>query len=619
MAEVKAAPYGAWVSPITSDMIVSASIGLSNTRIDGADIYWSEGRPLEDGRQVVVKRTPDGATTDVIAPPWNARSRVHEYGGGGWLADGGMVYFTNFKDQRLYRTRAGEEPVALTPGGAFRYADAVIDRTRHRLIAVREDHGAADQEAVNTLVALDLNGDETGGRVLVAGNNFYASPCLSPDGARLAWLTWNHPNMPWDGAELWTAAFNASGEPANAQCIAGGVAESIFQVASLCPMPAEFGKPQWLFGLSTYGYVSAQQIVCTYVQNGIYILASLDIAPGQLTTLGTFSSIGELRVNSHEAVFIAGTAHTPSAVMRLDVVTGALETLRRSNDLQIDPGYVSVAQEIEFPTENGVTAYGFYYPPVNPEYTAPEDEKPPLLVTVHGGPTAATTSTFSYSTQYWTSRGFAVLDVNYGGSTGYGRAFRQRLNGNWGVVDVNDVVNGARYLVDQVLVDGSRLAIEGDSAGGYTTLAALAFRNIFAVGASYYGISDLETLATDTHKFESRYLDSIVGPYPARRDIYVSRSPIHFVDQIRCPMILFQGLEDKVVPPSQAVRIFYAVRAKGLPVAYLPYEGEGHGFRKAENIKHSLDAQLVFFGKVFGFKPTDIDVQFQIENARALK
>jgi len=649
MTHTKVAPCGAWESPITSDLIVSASIGLSNTAIDGADLYWSEGRPLEGGRQVIVRRAPDGSTADVIAAPWYARSRVHEYGGGDWMVDNGTVYFSNFKDQRLYRVRAGEMPEALTPESAYRYADVVVDRTRHRLIAVREDHTNTGQEAVNTLVALDLRGDEAGGRVLIFGNNFYSTPCLSPDGARLAWLTWNHPNMPWDGTELWAAGFDESGDLVDAQCVAGGQEESIFQpvwspdgmltfasdrsnwwnlcrwngsrIERLTDMAAEFGQPQWGLGASVYGYASTDQIVCAYTQNGQSTLASLDIPTRVLTTLGVYSDIRQVRVDGRQALFIAGTPRAPSAIMRLDFGSGAIETLRRSSDerfTQIDPGYVSVAQEVEFPTENGLTAYGFYYPPANRDYTAPAGEKPPLLVTAHGGPTGATSATFSLSTQYWTSRGFAVLDVNYGGSTGYGRAFRQRLNGQWGIVDIDDIVNGARYLADQGLVDGRRLSIKGGSAGGYTTLAALAFRNVFAVGASYYGISDLETLATDTHKFESRYLDSIVGPYPARRDIYVARSPIHFVDQIQCSMILFQGLEDKVVPPSQAVTIFDAVRAKGLPVAYVPYEGEGHGFRKAENIKHSLDAQLVFFGRVFGFTPAGIDVQLHIENEAGL-
>lgn len=636
------ARYGEWVSPVTSDLIVSASIGLSNTAIDGTDIYWSEGRPLEGGRQVIVRRAADGSVADVIPAPWYTRTRVHEYGGGDWMVSAGIVHFSNFKDQRLYRVRMGETPEALTPESSctYRYAEVIVDQARNQLIAVREDHSLPNQEAVNTLVALDLQGGA--GRVLVSGNNFYSSPCLSPDGTHLAWLTWNHPNMPWDGTELWVAQFDASGSLVDAQRVAGGLNESIFQpvwspdgmltfasdrsnwwnlyrwngseISPLTSMTAEFGEPQWGLGMSMYGYASKTRIVCSYTQNGQWVLASLNIPTQTLTTLATYSAIGQVRVASDQVVYIAGTPHTTSAILRLDLTTGAIETLRRSNDSHVDPGYVSVAQSVEFPTENGLTAYGFYYPPTNQDYVAPEGEKPPLLVIAHGGPTGATSALFSLQTQYWTSRGFAMLDVNYGGSTGYGRTFRQRLNGQWGIVDIDDVVNGARYLVDQGLVDGNRLAIRGGSAGGYTVLAALAFRNVFAVGASYYGISDLETLATDTHKFESRYLDNLIGPYPAQRDIYMARSPIHFIDQIQCPMILFQGLEDKVVPPSQAIAIYNAVCAKGLPVAYVPYEGEAHGFRKAENIKHSLDALLYFFGRVFEFTPAGIEVTLKIEN-----
>jgi dipeptidyl aminopeptidase/acylaminoacyl peptidase len=644
---MKTAPYGSWKSPITTDLIVSSSIGLGGARLDGRDVYWLEGRPLERGRNVLVRRSADGAVADVNAAPFNVRTRVHEYGGAACLVVDGVVYFSNFADQRLYRLRPGETPQALTPAIDLRYADAVLDQRRNRLIAVREDHTAPDREAVNAIVSLDLAAGETGGQVLASGNNFYSTPRLSPDGTRLAWLTWNHPNMPWDGTELWVAELDVDGSLGKSEQVAGGLAESIFQpewspdgvlhfvsdrtdwwnlyrwrdgtVEALCEMPAEFGEPQWAFGMSTYGFASPTEIISLYTQNGFWKLARLNTRTHELSPFDLpFDDFGGVQVSDGRAVFVGASPRMPASVVLLDLASRQFEVLRKANDLAIDPGYISEPQSVEFPTENGLTAHGFYYPPANRDFVAPAGEKPPLLVKTHGGPTGATSAGFSLTIQYWTSRGFAILDVNYGGSTGYGRAYRQRLNGQWGVVDVDDVVNGARYLVERGDVDGRRLAIDGGSAGGYTTLAALAFRNVFQAGASYFGVSDLEALATDTHKFESRYLDSIVGPYPERRDLYVQRSPIHHVGRIECPMILFQGLEDKVVPPSQAERIYESVKAKGLPVAYVPFEGEQHGFRRAENIKRSLDGEFYFYSKVFGFEPADEIEPVLIENGGGL-
>jgi len=641
MTEQKAAPYGSWKSPITSDLIVSETIGLWQIALDGQDVYWVEGRPTEGGRYVVVRRTPDGKATDVTPPPLNARTRVHEYGGGAFAVANGTVYFSNFADQRLYRQGPGTEPRPVTPEANLRYADGVIVRGG-RMICVREDHTTPGQEAVNAIVSLDLEGGG-GGQVLVFGNDFYSSPRLSPDGSRLAWLTWNHPNMPWDGTELWVGELRADGSLGQAERVAGGADESIFQpewspdgvlhfvsdrtgwwnlyrwrdrhVEPLVEMEAEFGLPQWVFGMSVYAFESAGRIVCAYTQQGTWRLASLDTTTGELEPIETpYSEIQYVRATPGRVVFLAGSPTESTAIVQLHLDTRRFEVLRRASEISIDPGHLSIPREIEFPTENGLTAHAFFYAPKNRDYVAPPGERPPLLVIIHGGPTGATSSTLRAEIQYWTSRGIAVLDVNYGGSTGYGRAYRQRLEGQWGVVDVDDCVNGARYLVERGEVDENRLAIRGGSAGGYTTLSVLTFRDIFKAGASYYGVSDLEALAKDTHKFESRYLDHMVGPYPERRDLYRERSPIHFTRRLSCPMILFQGLEDKVVPPSQAEMMFDAVRAKGLPVAYLPFEGEQHGFRRAENIKRALDAELYFYSKVFGFDLANPVEPVPIEN-----
>ncbi|MCS7198119.1 MAG: S9 family peptidase [Candidatus Bipolaricaulota bacterium] len=637
------APYGSWKSPITADLIARGAVRLMQVVLDGEDIYWLESRPAEGGRYVIVKRSPDGTVSDVTPAPFYARTTVHEYGGGDFLVYKSTVYFSNFKDQRLYVQKPGAAPQPITPEKAFRYADAVIDTYRNRLICVREDHTVAGREAVNTIVGVKLDGDPDGGRVLVSGNDFYASPRLSPDGTKLAWLTWNHPNMPWDGTELWVAEIAHDGSLNNFQKIAGGPTESIFQpewspdgtlyfvsdrtgwwnlyrwrdgqVEALTQEQAEFGQPQWVFGMSTYAFVSERELVCAYTQNGVWRLARLDTVTKKLESIETpYTEIGYVRATSQSVVFRGGSPTEMLSIVRLDIRTQRYEVLRRSSELSFDEGYLSFAQSLEFPTEGGKTAYAFFYPPKNKDFQAPPGEKPPLLVLSHGGPTSATTSTLKLEIQFWTSRGFAVVDVNYGGSTGYGREYRERLKGQWGVVDVDDCVNAAKYLVQQGLVDGERVAIRGGSAGGYTTLCALTFRKFFKAGASYFGVSDLEALDKDTHKFESRYNRSLIGPYPEKRDLYYQRSPIHFAHQISCPMIFFQGLEDQVVPPSQSELMVEALRKQGIPVAYLAFEGEQHGFRKAENIKRSLEAELYFYSKVFGFASADPIEPVRIEN-----
>lgn len=675
MSKPTVVPYGEWPSPITSDLIVSDSIRLGSALLDGDHIYWLEGRPSEGGRNVIVQLSPDGEMTDVLPAPYNARTRVHEYGGGAVSVDGGIITFVNYRDQRIYRFRPGETPEALTPPDALRYADFVVDHSRRRLICVREDHrevgaaarevGAAAREVVNTITAVSLD-DGMEQQVLVAGSDFYASPRLSPDGSRLAWLAWQHPNMPWDGTELWVAELDAGGACIDPHLVAGGPDESIFEPIwspdgvltfvsdrtgwwnlyrleegwsssgdpesfsdrssprCLVEMEAEFGQPQWIFGLSTYGYRTVDEIICTYTQDGTDRLARLAVhgAPGGESPLipieTPYTSIGGIEVGDDPdgLIFRGGAPRRVSALLALDLRTGNHQILKRSTRLDVDIGYLSMPEPVAFPSDDR-TAYGLFYPPTNKDCIAPEGELPPLLVFSHGGPTGASSSSLDLRIQFWTSRGFAVLDVNYGGSTGYGRHYRNLLLGKWGIVDVDDCANGALQLVAEGRVDGERLAIRGGSAGGYTTLSALTFRDVFHAGASHYGVSDLEALARDTHKFESRYLDRLIGPYPERRDLYEARSPIHHLEHLDTPIIFFQGLEDEIVPPAQAEVMVTALREKGVPVAYLAFEGEQHGFRSSENIKRSLDAELYFYGRIFGFTPADEIEPVVIENLEA--
>lgn len=641
----KIAPYGSWKSPITSDLIVEGSVGLSQPSFDGDDIYWIEMRPKEAGRNVIVKRSPSGTCVDVNQPPFNARTRVHEYGGGDYSVSNGLVCFSNFSDQKLYRQDdANATPQPLTAPGEVRYADSCMDQARGRLICVREDHTSEGVEAVNSIVSVNLEPGDDHGKVLVEGNDFYSTPRLSPDGSQLAWLTWNHPNMPWDGCELWVGEFAEDGSLSSTRWVAGGAAESIFQpewspdgvlyfssdrsgwwnleritadggIERVCQSKAELGLPQWVFGMSAYAFASPETIVCSHIDQGVSTFATIETNTGKLTHIDCpYTDIQFLRAANGQAVFRGGSPTDVGAIVKYDLGTGQFETLRKSNDLEIYPNYFSVPRAIEFPTEGGLTAHGFFYPPQNPDYRAPDNEKPPLIVKSHGGPTAAASTALSLSIQYWTSRGFAVLDVNYGGSTGYGRQYRERLNRKWGIVDVDDCVNGARYLAERGEVDGKRLIITGGSAGGYTTLGALTFRKVFKAGASHFGISNLESMARDTHKYESQYLTGLLGPYPQRKDIYYDRSPINFPERLSCPVIFFQGLEDKVVPPDQAETMVDAIRAKRIPVSYVAFAGEQHGFRQAKNIKRALDGELYFYSKVFRFELAEPVEPVEIEN-----
>ena len=665
--------YGTWPSPLTAQVVASQRLRLGGVAVDGGDIYWLEGRPAEGGRTVLVRRSPDGRIADVTPPPFYVRTRVHEYGGGAYVVDRGEIYFSNFADQRIYRVSphganvprdaartftVREGAIApVTPEGAWFYADAIVDRARQRLICVREDHspgsperGAKAAEPENTLVAIDLTGDPHAGEVIARGFDFYSTPRLSPDGQTLSWLCWRHPQMPWDGTQLWIADVTTAGTLENHRLVAGGERESIFQpgwsaagdlifasdrdgwwrlhivrnsravrVVPLLnepPAEAEFGQPQWVFGTATWAAAGPDRLVASYVRRGIWHLATVDTRAGTMTDLATTLQPHDwLTATPTHAVFVGASPMQSDAVAMVELSTSRSEIVRAASTLSLDATSVSVPEAIECPTAEGRSAHAFYYPPRHAECMARTSERPPLIVISHGGPTTAALPTLDMRIQFWTTRGFGVVDVNYGGSSGYGREYRERLNGRWGIVDVEDVVHVARHLVEQGRADPDRLIIRGGSAGGYTTLAALTFQpDVFTAGASYYGVSDLEVLARDTHKFESRYLDTLIGPYPELREIYRSRSPIHFVDRLGCALILFQGLEDRIVPPNQSEMMAAAVREKRLPVAYVAFEGEQHGFRKADTIVRSLEAELFFYGKVFGFEPAGILTPLEIDN-----
>ena len=630
MAEVL--PYGSWRSPITSDLIVGETIGLSAVLVDGGDIYWTEARPGEGGRNVLVRRTPDGDARDITPTPFNARTRVHEYGGGAATLSRGLIYFSNFADQRLYRQIGGGAPEPVTPaaepgGSSWRYADGRIDAQRGRWVGVREEH-AADGSVINTIVAVDPNAGNPG-RVLAQGYDFYAAPRLSPDGSRLAWLCWNHPHMPWVSTELWIARIAEDGSLTDPKRIAGGQQESICQpewapdrglifvsdrsgwwnlyrcdadggaaARALCSRDTEFGRAHWVFDQSTYAFIAPERLVCAYSKAGRSHLAVLDLAAGVLKPIElSYTEYGSVRVAAGRIVCIAGSPSDPPAVLAIEE-SGTTAVLRRSTAIVEDTALrrcISVPRHLEFATADGTTAFANYYPPANPDYAAPEGERPPLLVKCHGGPTASASSVLDLRTQFWTSRGIAVLDVDYGGSTGYGRAYRNRLEGAWGIVDVEDCINAVRHAVGVGMADGERAVITGGSAGGYTVLAALTHGGAFKGGASYYGVSDVAALARDTHKFESHYLDWLIGPYPERADLYRERSPITHADRLNAPIIFFQGDEDRIVPPNQTEMMVDALRRRGIPVGYLLFAGEQHGFRRAENIKRALDAELYFY------------------------
>ena len=634
------APYGTWKSPVSLEVVAHGTVNLMRIALDGPDTYWAEVRPTENGRTVIVKRTPDGEIRDVIPPEYSAVSMVNEYGARSFTVADGVVYFSNDGDQRVYRQNPGELPVPITPEGDFRYGSKVVDRVHGRIICIRENHSDPDEEhPLSEIVALDTQGfDEPW--VLLADNDFHSSPCLSPDGRQLAWLTWDHPNMPWDGTELWTAPFNEDGGLGEATMVAGGVDEAVIQpewspagelffisdrtnwanlyrwrdgeVEPVCEMEAEFARANWWVGMCSYGFDSPGSLVCSYAHDGFWQLARINLdedRPGRslepIVIPYWEMGHGDLQVDPERVVLVAGSPEHHLSLLEVGLDGNQLKVLRLESDDEIPPGYLSVAEAIEFPTSNEQTSHAFFYPPANQDYAAPEGEKPPLLVTCHGGPHSAASAELNLTVQYWTSRGFALLDVNYGGSTGFGRDFRERLIGEWGLVDVDDCVNAALYIVERGDADGDRIAISGGSAGGFTALAALTFRDVFKAGASYFGVSDLEALLSGIHKFDAHSLVGLVGPYPLYRRRYVERSPINFTQFATCPVIFFQGLEDTIVPAIQSEMMYNTLRENGVPTAYLSFEGEHHGFLMAETIMQCLSAEFYFYSRIFGFQPAD--------------
>ncbi|HKB33170.1 MAG TPA: prolyl oligopeptidase family serine peptidase [Candidatus Dormibacteraeota bacterium] len=644
MTPRKVAPFGSWASPVTVDLLLKGTVHMRNQMIrwDAEDLYWSELRPDEAGRIVVCRRDARGAITDVTPPGFNARTGVHEYGGGQFAVSAGTVWFANFKDQRLYRQDGGGEPRPITPAVDVRHADMAVDTRRERLVAVREDHTTGAPEAVNTLVSLDVNG-ERDAITVASGNDFYSSPKLSPDGNRLAWTTWNHPNMPWDGCELWVGELDLDGHVTTSRRIAGSHSESVLQPEwsplgdlffvsdrsgwwnlyrargegdeALCPRSAEFGAPQWGFGMRFYAFTGPDEIVCLYSEPGGTRLGRIDLNTGAMRQVELlYTRLNGVQSVGRKVALFAGSATLAERVLTVDLDTGAQEVVKVSNSAHIDSANLSIPKAIEFPTEGGLTAHADFYPPRNGDFESPAGTKPPLVVHCHGGPTASAGPTYPFEYQYWTSRGIAVVDVNYGGSSGYGRAYRTRLNGNWGVVDVDDCINAARYLTKQGLVDGNRISITGGSAGGFTVLLSLTKHDFYNAGASHFGVGDLESFIKETHKFESRYIDTLVGPYPERADLYRDRSAVHFADDLKVPVILFQGLEDKIVPPAQAEEFVAVCQKKKLPYAYVAFEGEQHGFRQEKNIRRAIEGEMYFLSRIFGFDVAGKIEPVHIEN-----
>jgi dipeptidyl aminopeptidase/acylaminoacyl peptidase len=641
-------PYGSWQSPIDAAAVAASETPLESVQIVGQAVYWSERRPREGGRSVIMCHNGSEAHLELTPPQFNVRTRVHEYGGGAFIVHESTIYFSNFDDQRLYRQDVDRtiRPITPEPGipSGARYADTRVTNDGKLLFCVREVHSVDGEQPVNDVVVIPTDGSRPP-KTVVSGHDFFAAPRISPNGRRLAWIAWDQPLMPWDGCELWVGDLAEDGSVLGPRRVAGGPDESIFQpnwsprgelqfvsdrtgwwniyrlddnvTTALAPKDAEFGVPHWTFGLSTYAFLSDGRIATVFSSGGFDQLAFVS-PDGELTVAElpyTAHVPSSLSASGDSLAFIAASPTEAAAVIRMNATSGQREVLRSSSELAIEPSHVSRPQAIAYPTKHaGQESYALYYPPNNPGFVGPDNELPPLIVKSHGGPTAMAQAQLNAEIQYFTSRGFAVVDVNYGGSSGFGRLYRQRLKGKWGLVDTDDCISAAQYLAAQGLADKERLVIRGGSAGGYTTLCALVFHDEFATGASYYGVADCETLATDTHKFESHYLDGLMGPYPQDRGVYRQRSPIHYAEQLSCPVILFQGLEDHVVPPSQAETMVDALRAKHLPFAYLTFAGEQHGFRKAETIKRSLEAELFFYSKILGFPLVDDIDPVDIEN-----
>ncbi len=640
MPPKKSRPYGSWSSPISAWMVAEGGRGSSalprEIHVDGRTIYWLEAQPREAGRSVIMRRDPDGRVERVTPKGYSVRSRVHEYGGGSYCLHGSTIIFSNDDDQRLYLQEASRSPVAITPMPStpqgLRFADGRVSPDGRWILTVRESH--TSEGVVNDLVLIPLAGDAAP-RIVHSGHDFYSNPRFSPSGRQVCWLAWDHPRMPWDGTELFQARFEGNAL-IDVQRIAGGPKESIFQpewspkgvlhfvsdrtgwwnlyaayergTQPLAPSQAEFGVAQWVFGLSTYTFLPDGSLGCILRQQGQWHLAQLWPETGKIDVRElpfTSYEIPSIKSDADGNVWVfAGSFSEPPGLVRIHFERGEVERCAPA-PRDFDPEWISPAETMAFRNQDGDEVFALYYAPTNPEIAPPKDAHPPLLVLGHGGPTSSAPHYLQPEIQYWTSRGIAVVDVDYGGSTGYGRRYRERLKGRWGVLDAADCVEAARTLVREGRAAAEARLIRGSSAGGFLALCVLVFYDEFAGGASYYGVADLEALAQQTHKFEAHYLDQLVAPYPQEVRVYRARSPIHHTGQISCPLILFQGLEDRVVPPAQAEALVRALQTKGIPYAYLAFPGEGHGFRSAETIERCLQAEFAFYGRILGFEPAD--------------
>ena len=634
----KFVPFVAWESPISASEIAAGGTSLQALSASGDSVYLIESRPSEMGRQVLLRLPSRGDFSECTPSNFNTRTRVHEYGGGEYWVHEGVIFAVSFNDQRVYRIDDEEsEPVAITPrseiANSLRYANGTVSSDGSTIYCVQENH-LDPEHILNQIVCFPSDGS-IDPRVIFSGTDFVSSPKISPDGLTLTWLSWDHPNMPWDGTQLHMAQINSDGGLSNRKLIAGGSEESITQptwspdgvlhfisdrsgwwnlyffeneeITRLVELDADFAGPDWQFGFSSYDFMADSSVICTYKDRDRDILIKVgreDSVPEKIQN--DYSSISDVSVLNDVIYFIGSSPVVPAELVSISLAENTINTLRQSREATIDASFISEAEFIEFDTTESAKSFALFYPPKHAHSQGAPDEKPPLLVMSHGGPTSATSTSYNLAIQYWTSRGIAVVDVNYRGSSGFGRAYRNALRNQWGVFDTADCIAAARFLEQRGDVDGSRMAIRGGSAGGYTTLCALTFHDVFQAGASYYGVADAEILATETHKFESRYLDQLMGPYPAARDVYVSRSPIHYADQIRAAVIVFQGLEDQIVPPAQAELMVDGLVQNKLPHVYMTFRGEQHGFRQAANIIKTLESELSFYGQILGFSPPGI-------------
>lgn len=663
---VTVAPYGEWKSSITGESFTARSVTLSQVRIDGPDTYWVEGHPKENGRGTLLRRSGSGITSEVLplidgSRLPDVRTRVHEYGGRAYAVTDGFIVFSDGFDSRVYRFDLNDSTktvTALTTLSKSRFGDFEIDEVRQLVYAVREDH-SGEGEPVNTLVAIPLDGsaarNDAAIITLFAGTDFVVDPCLSPDGTKLAWITWNHPEMPWTRSALHVGALDFEGNVSVSKVLVNEEDVCVYEprwtltgdlvhvddssgwanlfrtegftwregedadawttrlrTRALHPGTQAFSHPHWQLGLHSFDNFDYEHLICSWVDDLTWHIGTVRLDNGLTEEWATgWWPIGNVASSDERVVFLADSAtHTPAIV---EVKNGSTSVIRPSSEAQMDPALLSPAQIISWPTRDGEKSYGFYYPPKNPDYQAPEGSLPPLIVNVHGGPTSAARPGLKIPLQYWTSRGFAVLDVNYRGSTGFGRAYRERLNGNWGVMDVNDCADGALSLIERGLVDPKRISIRGGSSGGFTVLAALVSSDVFTAGASFYGIADLRMLAAETHKFESRYPFRLLGSADPDDEVWVERSPITHIDRIHAPLLILQGEDDKVVPPSQARVMFDALKGGGSVVAMKMYEGEGHGFRRAETIRDAWQSELAFYSRIWGLD-TGVDSDLEIAN-----